>query len=164
LAFSSDERTLAVGTLFGDRSIGLHELTTTGLRAVRFVSSAETITSLAFSADGATLAFANNGHRLGLAAVATGEVTWLAGHESGIESVAWQPSGELLATASDDHTARLWDVARGREVAALRGHTAPVKAIAWSPRGERLATSSNDGTIAVWDPSGRRLATIPATP
>lgn len=43
----------------------------------------------------------------------------LAGHAGMVEAVAFSPSGKLLATASYDATARLWDVASGAHLATL---------------------------------------------
>jgi hypothetical protein len=64
--------------------------------------------------------------------------------------VAFSPDGSRLATASDDGTARLWDVASGKPLIVLRGHPAPVVAVAFSPDGSRLATAGADGTARLW--------------
>jgi len=37
--------------------------------------------------------------------------------------VAFSPDGTLLATASLDKTARLWDTATGKTIRTLTGHT-----------------------------------------
>jgi WD40 repeat protein len=64
--------------------------------------------------------------------------------------VAFSPDGTLLATASEDKTARLWDTATGRQVSTLTGHTGSVRAVAFSPDGTLLATASNDSTARIW--------------
>jgi WD40 repeat protein len=66
--------------------------------------------------------------------------------------LAWSPDGSRLASASEDTSARIWDVARGKEVAALFGHAAAVYAVAWSPDGRRVATGSYDLSVKIWDP------------
>lgn len=72
-------------------------------------------------------------------------------HASGVTSVALSPDGRILATGSFDKTARLWEVATGREMAALRGHDAPVSSVAFSPDGRLLATGTQGKTAHLWD-------------
>ena len=48
-----------------------------------------------------------------------------------------------------DGTAKLWDLATGREVLTLFGHDLVVNAVAFSPDGRFLATVSADGTVAL---------------
>ena len=59
----------------------------------------------------------------------------LTGHANNIYSVAFSPEGDLLASGSYDHTARLWDTSDGTEVHALTGHTDLVRCVAFSPDG-----------------------------
>jgi WD40 repeat protein len=64
------------------------------------------------------------------------------GHDAAIHTVVFRPRGTpLLATASDDRTARLWDLARGDVVRTIP-HGGPVRAVAWSPDGKTLATGA----------------------
>ncbi len=79
----------------------------------------------------------------------------LKGHTDSVLSVAWNPDGTRLATASMDKTAKVWDVVSGQELLTLKGHTNIVDSVAWSPDGKRLATASWDGTAKIWDASQR---------
>jgi WD40 repeat protein len=87
-------------------------------------------------------------------------------HDNEVGAVAFSPDGTLLATASDDKTARLWEVATGTEVAQLR-HDGKVYRVAFSPDGTRLATVSDDKTASydktarLWEvASGREVAQL----
>jgi hypothetical protein len=75
----------------------------------------------------------------------------LAGHRGAVYGIAFSPDGTRLATASWDGTAKVWEVASGRELRTLSGHTAAVEGIAFSPDGTRLATASADKTVRFYD-------------
>ena len=85
----------------------------------------------------------------------------LRGHTGGLWFVTFSPDGKRLATSSHDKTAKVWNVATGKDLLTLIGHTGPVKAVAFSPDGKRLATSSDDKTAKVWDAAtGKELLTL----
>ena len=67
----------------------------------------------------------------------------------------------MLATASDDGTARIWDIGSGTSPAPLEGHSYAVNGVAFSPDGTLLATASTDGTARIWDvATGTTCATL----
>jgi WD40 repeat protein len=74
----------------------------------------------------------------------------MAGHEAAIWMVARSPDGHTLATASDDHTARLWPSENPGESITLRGHDMPVWSVSFDATGARVVTASFDGTARVW--------------
>jgi WD40 repeat protein/tRNA A-37 threonylcarbamoyl transferase component Bud32 len=83
------------------------------------------------------------------------------GHTGAIQSVAFSPDGERLASASDDLTVKVWDVRTGCVLLTLKGHTGPVTSVAFSPDGQRLASASTDGTVKIWQPcTGQEVCTF----
>jgi WD40 repeat protein len=86
----------------------------------------------------------------------------LRGHEDSVEDLTYSPDGKMIATASLDKTARLWDAATGQELRRL-SHPAGVAHVSFSPDGTRLATGAVDGLVRLWDVvSGQELFTIRA--
>jgi WD40 repeat protein len=81
------------------------------------------------------------------------------GHRALVNGVRFSPDGTRIASASSDHTARVFDVESGACLALIEGHRDDVNAVAWSPDGTRIATASFDGTARVHDAAtGARLA------
>jgi WD40 repeat protein/serine/threonine protein kinase len=75
----------------------------------------------------------------------------LRGHLDAVWSVAFSLDGQRLVTASDDHTARVWEAASGRELFKLVGHTAKVKSAVFSRDGRFIVTAGDDHVARVWN-------------
>ena len=84
------------------------------------------------------------------------------GHTDEVNAVKWDPSGTLLASCSDDCTAKVWDVNRGinEPLYDFKSHEQEIYTVKWSPTGQgsanptkllMLATASFDGSVRLWN-------------
>ena len=85
----------------------------------------------------------------------------LEGHSDSVNSVAYSPDGQTLASGSNDETIKVWNVKTGNLLQTLKGHSELVYSVAYSPDGQTLASGSYDNTIKLWDiNTGNLLQTL----
>jgi WD40 repeat protein len=82
------------------------------------------------------------------------------GEAGDVVAAAFSRGGRLLATASRDRIARIWNAEDGRLRFALVGHVGQITDVAFSPRGTLVATASTDGTARIWTTSGSPVAVL----
>jgi WD40 repeat protein len=80
---------------------------------------------------------------LGVSPARSQAIKELRGHRAAVYAVAFRPDGERMATASFDHTIKIWDVSAGRVVRTITGHQDKVLALAYSADGRQLASSAS---------------------
>lgn len=84
------------------------------------------------------------------------------GHTDEVNAVKWDPSGTLLASCSDDCTAKVWDVTSDSTgpLQDFKSHRQEIYTVKWSPTGPGsqnphkqriLATASFDGSVRLWN-------------
>jgi eukaryotic-like serine/threonine-protein kinase len=71
-------------------------------------------------------------------------------HGTMLYHAEFSPDGNKLATASNDHTARLWNLETGENTLVLP-HNNEVNDVGFSQDGLQIVTSSQDKTARVWD-------------
>jgi WD40 repeat protein len=65
--------------------------------------------------------------------------------------VAFHPSGQFLAAASNDATVRLIDTATWQEARSFTWELGKMRSVCFSPDGLRLAAGAEKGQIVIWD-------------
>ncbi|XP_048408643.1 transducin beta-like protein 3 [Stegostoma tigrinum] len=71
-------------------------------------------------------------------------------HDKDINSVVVSPNDKLVATGSQDRTAKLWSASDFSLIGVFRGHKRGIWSVQFSPMDQILATSSADGTVKLW--------------
>mmetsp|Transcript_20394 Transcript_20394/g.47802 ORF Transcript_20394/g.47802 Transcript_20394/m.47802 type:complete len:581 (-) Transcript_20394:132-1874(-) len=72
-------------------------------------------------------------------------------HAVGVAAVTHHPTKQIIATASDDCSWKMWTVPAGELVMSGEGHTDWLSSIEFHPHGSHLATGSGDCTVKLWD-------------
>jgi WD40 repeat protein len=169
-AFSPSGHLVASGA--NDRTLRLWDLRTSA-RKLAFVAHRDSISGCLFSPDGAHVVSASfdgtlkrwsahidetlwerwfaTGRSLGFEAAEEAlEPLVFSGHERAVNGCALSPDGRWLASASDDHTLKLWSLHSGALQNTLSGHASHVTGCAFHPGGEWIASVSRDGAVKVW--------------
>jgi WD40 repeat protein len=74
-------------------------------------------------------------------------------------TVQFSPNDRRILTASDDNSARVWEIQNRAALALPLRHTSIVNTAEFSVDGKQIATASDDFTARVWDAADGRPLT-----
>ncbi|PSC75373.1 F-box-like WD repeat-containing TBL1X [Micractinium conductrix] len=103
--------------------------------------------------------------------IAEAAVRRLAGHGAEVISLTWCPNSNLLASASSDGTARIWDLeetgSSGSGRVCVCRHapqggaaSAELTCVEWAPDGQLLATGATDNAVRLFSREGVLRSTL----
>jgi WD40 repeat protein len=122
-----------------------------------FARPARYVHALAVSVDG-KYALAGGENNLYLLETATGKlVRKLMGHTGWINGLAFAADGKHAVSASDDGTARMWEIETSKLVQTFKGHQGAVKAAVMDAGEKRVLTGGADATVRLWQVDGKEL-------
>ncbi|MBW4620613.1 MAG: pentapeptide repeat-containing protein [Cyanosarcina radialis HA8281-LM2] len=146
------------------QNVNLHEVDFSDCNFSRtiFTQSFGGVLSLAFSPTGKILATGNANCEIHIWQVSDRQQLFtLRGHTNWVRGVAFSPQipkqiadrevENILASASEDRTVKIWHLPSGRCQHTLSGHTDNIYTVAFSSDGSLLASASNDRTVKIWD-------------
>lgn len=74
----------------------------------------------------------------------------MVGHQKSISKIKFNGQGTKLVTASEDNTARIWDVETGDELQVLSGHDDEIFSVAFNYESDTIISGSKDNTCIIW--------------
>ncbi|MCP5517782.1 MAG: protein kinase [Verrucomicrobiales bacterium] len=149
LAFHPEGQVLAYG-----RASGQVRIVNVGAGTVvrEFPAHTRSVTSLAWSPDGALLATAARGQTepIKLWDRQSGRLLGqLEGHRDTIQALAFLDH-KRLATAGNEQSVRIWDLATRQCTAVLHGSESTIVTLAVLPGGQRVVTGDTQGGVRIW--------------
>lgn len=156
IAFSTDGKILLAGCR--DGAVVTWNVADGSERGVHHVLKLD-VNTIAVSPDGRWVAAGggDNSNTIQLYSVERKQLERpLDGHSKGVTALAFRFDGAYLASASFDHTVKVWDLKTRTVVRTIKGHlvngeSRPVNADAYSRDGLSIASGGNDGFVRLWD-------------
>jgi len=137
---------MIVGEVAANETLRLWNMTLGAEKTV--LSSGGTVSALALSSDGATLAVGYP-YRIVLVNTVTGEQVQTLTQQTKINCLVFSSDGRTLASGADARV-EVWDLATGQIRKTIEA-SGTVTALRFAPDGRTLASGSQDGSVSLWD-------------
>ncbi|KIK45716.1 hypothetical protein CY34DRAFT_77323, partial [Suillus luteus UH-Slu-Lm8-n1] len=109
------------------------------------------VCSLAWTSDGKKLISGSNGPIRIFDTATWQQIAVLIGHSNSVNTISLSPNNCLLASASYDNTARLWNLDTNLQVGLPLQHENDLHSATLSPDGKVLATGCENHNAYTWD-------------
>lgn len=121
-----------------------------------FVGHDQDVDCVCFHPNSAYVFTSSCDHTVRMWAVTTGNaVRMFTGHTGNITTMECSRDGKILASADDQGSIFLWDLAPGRLLKRMRGHgKGGIWSLSWSVESNVLVSGGADGTVRIWDVAG----------
>ncbi|MEP0855965.1 serine/threonine-protein kinase [Trichocoleus sp. DQ-U1] len=162
VAIAQNGQTLVSGS--DDKTIKLWNLSTGTLISTISEPSDNGVPAVAISPDGRILATSNISDKIYLwnlqellkgckGAQPCSPTRTIFAHKDYVNSVAFSPDGQTLASGSRDKTIKLWNPQTGELKSPISNHSGAVNSVTFSPDGKTLVSNGEEGKIEVWQSS-----------
>jgi WD40 repeat protein len=158
IAFSPDGMTLLTAGYSGNVRLWEADPGLPAPRWLRFTAPerADLVRSTAFSPDGHLVVVGDQDGAVALFESASGKLIGQpAPHDKAVIAAAFHPNGKAFATASWDHTVRLYN-SESKSVLTI-GHPRALRHLAFTPDGSLLVTAGDDRDVRFWDAGGKEV-------
>ncbi len=143
-AFTLDNKSILVRWNGGVQIFNLE-----ALKETSFLPGPKNIITATLSPDGGILAWSLDDNTIQLLRVSDQKVLLtLSGHTDMVGKLRFSPDGNLLVSASHDHSVKVWNL-QGEQLRTIQAGDA--LGIGISPDGSMLATVPFDGPVMLWD-------------
>ncbi|MBD2088089.1 serine/threonine-protein kinase [Coleofasciculus sp. FACHB-542] len=162
VAIAQNGQTLVSGS--DDKTIKVWNLSTGTLISTVSEPSDNGVPAVAISPDGRILATSNISDKIYLwnlqellkgckGAQPCSPTRTIFAHKDYVNSVAFSPDGQTLASGSRDNTIKLWNPQTGELKSPISNHSGAVNSVTFSPDGKTLVSNGEEGKIEVWQSS-----------